>query len=457
MIYNFGGYTMKKTFTFCILLLALIICTFSTVSASSETAETIPIFELPAIKKPYQSIDELGIDFETIDAYFPEEIEVRYENNKIYVEDIGALSSYISYSSYVVLELIDGYWTADIGTDSVDFAWIHLQAQDPLVDESFWAVAYNKDGIRDPYIALSDGVSGTSVNFAHEFKTVSVRYSSEDYYYEDGYKEGVLDTHGVSNINDPEVINEVVYGSDGNIKYCKLYVDTYYYYFPGQGWSSNWGVYTPCAAPAGYEDKDETYFTANKPSLICTHIKWDDATCTTPKTCAKCGETEGEPLGHDYDDGVITTNPSCSTVGTKTFTCTRDSEHTYTEDVAIDENAHAWNEGIITTNPTCAAVGTKTFTCTHNNTHTRTEDVSALGHKYDNACDATCNVCAEQRTPAEHFDKDGEHTCDECGAVLSEDGLSGGAIAGIAVGSVSVVGLIGFALFKFFIKKKIIG
>lgn len=29
----------------------------------------------------------------------------------------------------------------------------------------------------------------------------------------------------------------------------------------------------------------------------CAH-QWKDATCTEPKTCTKCGETEGEPLGH---------------------------------------------------------------------------------------------------------------------------------------------------------------
>ena len=30
----------------------------------------------------------------------------------------------------------------------------------------------------------------------------------------------------------------------------------------------------------------------------CKH-EWKEATCTTPRTCTKCGETEGEPLGHD--------------------------------------------------------------------------------------------------------------------------------------------------------------
>ena len=37
----------------------------------------------------------------------------------------------------------------------------------------------------------------------------------------------------------------------------------------------------------------------------CTH-EWTDATCTAPKTCALCGETEGEALGHSYETGTCT-------------------------------------------------------------------------------------------------------------------------------------------------------
>ena len=37
----------------------------------------------------------------------------------------------------------------------------------------------------------------------------------------------------------------------------------------------------------------------------CSH-EWQEATCTEPKTCSRCGETEGEALGHDYVDGYCT-------------------------------------------------------------------------------------------------------------------------------------------------------
>lgn len=39
----------------------------------------------------------------------------------------------------------------------------------------------------------------------------------------------------------------------------------------------------------------------------CKHL-WKDATCTEPKTCSKCGETEGEALGHtlgNWEDGEV--------------------------------------------------------------------------------------------------------------------------------------------------------
>ncbi len=227
----------------------------------------------------------------------------------------------------------------------------------------------------------------------------------------------------------------------------------------------------------------------------CVH-DMADATCVTPSTCRNgCGHTEGEvnpdahawnegaittnptctakgvrtftcthnsahtytedvaidANAHAWNEGVVSTNPTCSAVGVKTFTCTHNSAHTYTEDVAIDENAHSWNEGVVTTNPTCTAKGVKTYTCTHNSAHTYTEDVDALGHKYDNACDGDCNTCGKTRTPAEHVDADKNNACDECGESFE---LSGGAIAGIVIGSLLILGGGGFVVYWFVIRKK---
>ena len=37
----------------------------------------------------------------------------------------------------------------------------------------------------------------------------------------------------------------------------------------------------------------------------CEHV-WADATCTSPKKCTECGETEGDPIAHSYTDHVCT-------------------------------------------------------------------------------------------------------------------------------------------------------
>lgn len=48
-------------------------------------------------------------------------------------------------------------------------------------------------------------------------------------------------------------------------------------------------------------------------SGCCFHSEWYAATCETPKTCVKCGETEGEALGHTWVDANCTTPKTCST------------------------------------------------------------------------------------------------------------------------------------------------
>ena len=44
---------------------------------------------------------------------------------------------------------------------------------------------------------------------------------------------------------------------------------------------------------------------------------WKAATCTEPKTCKRCGETEGEPLGHDWKAATCTEPEICARCGEK--------------------------------------------------------------------------------------------------------------------------------------------
>ena len=46
------------------------------------------------------------------------------------------------------------------------------------------------------------------------------------------------------------------------------------------------------------------------------------------------------------------------------------------------------------------------------------DDVREVGHTYDNACDATCNVCGDLREVGDHaYDDANDTDCNECGAV----------------------------------------
>ena len=165
---------------------------------------------------------------------------------------------------------------------------------------------------------------------------------------------------------------------------------------------------------------------------------WIAADCDTAKTCSVCGATEGVALGHSYKTEV--TAPDCVNGGYTTYTCTvcGDSyKGNYTDALGHDwiaadcdtaktcsvcgatEGAalgHSYKTEV--TAPDCVNGGYTTYTCTVCGDSYKSNYTDALGHKYDNACDADCNVCGEIRSVADHVYADEfDTTCDICGAV----------------------------------------
>ena len=82
------------------------------------------------------------------------------------------------------------------------------------------------------------------------------------------------------------------------------------------------------------------------------------------------------------------------------------------EDTVIPAAGHKWNEGEITTEPTCTETGVKTFTCTVCG-ETRTETVAALGHD-PTKTEAKAATCTEAGNSA-------YWTCDRCGQHFSDE------------------------------------
>ena len=204
------------------------------------------------------------------------------------------------------------------------------------------------------------------------------------------------------------------------------------------------------------------------------------ATCTTSGTaahyeCANCHklfvDAEGEKTqvtvaeitlapAHSFDDGVVTTQPTCQATGIKTYTCSAcHSTHTelvpatghdYGDEIAevpatctktgteahyqcascgklfVDDNgvkkevaanelvialvAHSYDEGTVTTQPTCEKDGVKTFACTACG-HTYTEKVSATGHNYGDEIAEVAATCTATGTKA-HYE------CANCGKLF---------------------------------------
>ena len=149
--------------------------------------------------------------------------------------------------------------------------------------------------------------------------------------------------------------------------------------------------------------------------------QWDNGTvisepsCTEPGyieyTCLKCGkirtETFGEPLGHSWDEGTITTPPTCTERGVRTYECIRCHE-TRTE--SVDALGHDWDEGTITQPPTCIVPGVMTYEC-HRCHETRTEPIPIIDHDWGEGevttaptCTSTgvrtyeCSMCHDTRT-----------------------------------------------------------
>ena len=126
---------------------------------------------------------------------------------------------------------------------------------------------------------------------------------------------------------------------------------------------------------------------------------WDEGEVTTAPTCVDAGvktytcimcgsETKTESIPatgeHTWDAGVETTAPTCVAEGVRTYTCTV-CDATKTEPIpATDE--HTWDAGVETTAPTCTTAGVKTFTCTVCR-ETKTEDIPRARSRFQRGSD----------------------------------------------------------------------
>ena len=92
------------------------------------------------------------------------------------------------------------------------------------------------------------------------------------------------------------------------------------------------------------------------------------ATCTEKAKCAVCGAEYGDALGHDF-----------------TTSWTHDDNEHWKQcsrcDIKDDVSPHTWDNGTITTAPTCTKAGEETYSCTKCGA-TKIEPIPATGHSW---------------------------------------------------------------------------
>ncbi len=160
---------------------------------------------------------------------------------------------------------------------------------------------------------------------------------------------------------------------------------------------------------AQWEDNHSLTKVINKKDATCTENGY-----TGDTVCAICGEeiTKGETIpakGHtEVIDAAV--EPTCTEPGkTEGKHCSVCNEVLVAQEV-IPANGHSWDEGEITTAPTCENAGVKTYTCTVCNA-TKTEAIDATGH--------TPVEVAEQPATCTEAGHTAGTKCSVCDAILS--------------------------------------
>ena len=156
----------------------------------------------------------------------------------------------------------------------------------------------------------------------------------------------------------------------------------------------------------------------------CTHTDYGTTENTVPATCGEagrvdtscsnCGEVistrELPPTGaHVWGNGVVTTAPTETTPGVRTFTCSG-CDQTRTETIPAT-GAHDYRF-TKTFAPTCTDGGYDLYTCSGCGATERRNLTDAAGHKWDNG---TVTTAPTETTPGVRT-----YTCTVCGDIREE-------------------------------------
>ena len=158
------------------------------------------------------------------------------------------------------------------------------------------------------------------------------------------------------NYDDGVVTTEPTYTENGVKTFtCHNCGDTYTESIPALGYTYNETVVAPTCTEDGYT----------------MHECVEDATKSFKDNIVPA-------LGHEYKE--VTTPATCKDAGSVDKVCERCNDKQHVRDIPVNEE-HQWDEGVITKEPTATEPGIKTYTCTVCN-KTKTESIAKV-HVHD--------------------------------------------------------------------------
>lgn len=156
----------------------------------------------------------------------------------------------------------------------------------------------------------------------------------------------------------------------------------------------------------------------------CLHTGYGTTENTVPATCGEAGRVDticsncGEVVStkeipatgaHTWDNGTVTTEPTETTPGVRTFTCAVCGA-TRTETIpATGAHDYQFTKNVA---PTCTADGYDLYTCSGCGATEKRNPKPALGHKWDNG---TVTIAPTETTPGVRT-----YTCTVCGQTKNE-------------------------------------
>ena len=166
--------------------------------------------------------------------------------------------------------------------------------------------------------------------------------------------------------------------------------------------------------------------------------EWDEGVITTEPTCTEegmktytceaCGKTKTESiaaLGHSYGEWSVTMEPDCVNTGVQQRVC---SVCQYVDSKVIPANGHNYGKWTVTKDSTCSEYGTKERTCVDcGNKDYETIEKKAHTYgawQYDDVYHwRICTKCNEASTKSKHM-INSEKECSVCGYLQPSNGLA---------------------------------